>query len=154
MSHVTTVPTADEVDTYFTPNGDLIDNRGNIYDVDTGQATGSRVRPRLADYRGTDAKELKARLLSSGEVFDIIECDEDLGAHGAVWKLSIRHGDNERGVLFFGVEAEDKSEPSNRDAAFIAIRAYIRTEHAAFPAKLNGTVTKKGQPYYWLEDPE
>lgn len=146
-------------DLHYTPNGDLVDQDGQLYDAETGQPRGAQdsapaptlSRPKLADYRGTDAKDLKAKLLASREVFDILDCDEDAGSYSAVWKLQVRYGDGKRGVLFFGVEAQDE-EPSARDAAMIAIRAYIRQTHAAMPVRLNGTTTRSGQPYYWLED--
>lgn len=103
-------------------------------------------------FRGEGAGDLKRQLAQTGETFDVLGVEEDMGDYGPMWKVRISHGDGSEGYLFFGQSQGERV--SSRDEMFINLIAHFQTPGAAaIPAMLRSVPTRRGNDYYWLDDP-
>lgn len=104
------------------------------------------------EFRGEAGKALKGRLTESGEVFDVLSVEEDMGENGPMWVLTIKYGDMQEGKLFFSQSRNGDGD--SRDMAFAALAGFIADAPGVLvPAVLRHTKTRSGRDYYWLEDP-
>ena len=100
-------------------------------------------------YRGKAGKELKDRFVSTGEIFDIIGVEQDMSATGdPIWRVYVRFGDGEKGMIFFGMDESARSEALSELAS-----AIDNADIAVQPAVLRQVRTKAGRDYYYLDDP-
>lgn len=100
-------------------------------------------------HRGAAGAELKQKLVQSGEIFDIVGVEQDMARDGhPIWRVSIRYGDGQHGMLFFGMD------DTGRSAALEELAAAIDAgEIAVQPAVCKQVRTAAGRDYYYLDDP-
>lgn len=100
-------------------------------------------------HRGAAGKELKQQLADSGETFDIVGVEQDLSTDGTLlWRVYIRYGDVQKGMLFFG------QDDSGRSTALAELaESFANGDTAAQPAVVKQVRTIKGRDYYFLDDP-
>jgi hypothetical protein len=105
---------------------------------------------RFSPFQVTTGTDLKFRLTISGETFDCESVDEDLGTDGTpLWRINIRFGDRQRGILFFERDDEPRSQ------SIEALRdALASAPGLPVPAVLESRVTCSGRTFFWLADPQ
>ncbi len=105
---------------------------------------------RFSQFQATAGRELKDALAASGETIDIESVEQDMGTDGTLlWKLHIRYGDAEKGILYFA------QDDGLRSQAIEALAAELESVPGLLiPAVVRSRQTKAGRTYFYLADPQ